>query len=258
MVSDYILWKKDSGEGSIRLDGIAIGNGLTHPITQVLAHGPTAYAMGLIDANQAATVQELAAKVVALIENQNWAEAHTQRSDLLLYLQNKTGLATLYDVRRLTAYYTTESGEDYLTEFLNLPDVQTQLGTERLEWVDCSDLVADRMANDTMKSTKHLVENLLKRMIPTLLYQGQFDLQDGVASTEAWMQLIEWEGMTEFWQSDRRIWTENGILAGYVRSYSSLTHVVVSNAGHLVPTDQNYHSQRMMEGWISGTMIAEL
>eukprot|EP00250_Pteridium_aquilinum_P020198 c24738_g1_i1 orf=77-1423(+) len=252
-VDSHVLWGSFAG---LRLDGVAIGNGLTHPIAQVQVHAPTAYYMGLIDENERKAVDAIAAKAVALIEDENWIDARDARVELLTYLENVTGLATLYDVRRTRQYYVTTNGTDYLSAFMNKEEVQRSLlNVEPLTWEDCSEAVSKMMASDVTKSTMHLVELLLNQSVPVLLYQGQFDLRDGVASTEAWIRLLQWDGITSFYASERKVWKENNVMAGYVRSYGSLTHVVISNAGHLVPADQAYASQRMIEGWVSGQGI---
>ncbi|CAB4295768.1 unnamed protein product [Prunus armeniaca] len=50
------------------------------------------------------------------------------------------------------------------------------------------------------------------------------------------------------------VWKVNGDeLFGYVQKWGSLSHVVVSRAGHLVPADQPLNSQAMIEGWILET-----
>ena len=45
------------------LQGVAIGNGLTHPIVQVQTYGATAYYMGLVDKRQRHVLDNLAKKV---------------------------------------------------------------------------------------------------------------------------------------------------------------------------------------------------
>lgn len=47
------------------------------------------------------------------------------------------------------------------------------------------------MGHDVMKSTAHLVPDLLTRS-HVLLYQGQFDAECGVASNEAWISQLKW------------------------------------------------------------------
>jgi vitellogenic carboxypeptidase-like protein len=212
--------------------------------------------MGLMDEHQTSEAGDLATKVVDLIEEENWEDAQTARVNLLHYIKNVTGLATLLDARRGVEYYTSETGEDYLTRFMNNEEMQASLlNIGPLKWESCSDAVLGRLGSDVPKSVKSSVEELLNRSIPVLLYQGQFDLQDGVASSEAWIRHLEWDGLDRFYGSDRRIWKESVGVLGYVRSHSALTHVVVSNSGHLVPADQAYASQRMIEGWISSKGI---
>lgn len=106
---------------------------------------------------------------------------------------------------------------------------------------------------DNMKSVKYMVELLVKRS-KVLLYQGQFDLWDGVYSTEAWVKTLQWEEIGNFLSADRKVWKVNGDeLSGYVQKWESLSHVVISRAGHLVPADQPLNSQAMIEGWILET-----
>lgn len=40
------------------------------------------------------------------------------------------------------------------------------------------------------------------------------------------------------------------LLVNYVQRWGSLTEVVVSGAGHLVPADQSLNSQAMIEDWV--------
>ncbi|KAH7433413.1 hypothetical protein KP509_07G068100 [Ceratopteris richardii] len=208
--------------------------------------------MGLIDEIQKQTADAIAAKAVALIQQENWMDAHDARNELLNYIQNVTGLATLYNIGRKIAYHVTANGTDYLKDFMNRKDVQISLlKAEPGVWEDCNSTVGARLASDVPKSTMHLVEFLLNHSVPVLLYQGQFDLRDGVSSNEAWIRLLKWKELDSFYASERKVWQEDGLTVGYVRSFSFLTHVVISDAGHLVPTDQAYASQQMIEHWIT-------
>eukprot|EP00262_Sarcandra_glabra_P003239 TRINITY_DN1385_c0_g1_i3.p1 TRINITY_DN1385_c0_g1~~TRINITY_DN1385_c0_g1_i3.p1 ORF type:complete len:132 (-),score=37.29 TRINITY_DN1385_c0_g1_i3:38-433(-) len=100
-----------------------------------------------------------------------------------------------------------------------------------------------------MKSVKFMVEELVKKS-KVLLFQGQFDLIDGVVSTNAWVKEMEWEGLDRFLRAERKVWKVNGELGGYVQRWGSLTNVVVSGAGHAVPADQGLSSQVMIENWV--------
>lgn len=251
-LSLYMLNQLDNnGVLPLRLDGLAIGNGLVHPVVQVQSHASVAYALGLIDAQEKFHLEALQQEAANLTRQQKWQDALIARSRVLKRLENVTGLATLYDMRRTLAYYTSENGTEYLSLFLNQPAVKEALKVDgHIKWEDCSQAVGQRMGEDVMKSSKWMVEALVRRR-PVLLYQGQFDLQDGVVSTEGWISLLDWEGLDNFLASKRSVWKVSNKLAGYVRSHSNLTHVVVAGSGHLVPADQNLHSQMMIESWVS-------
>lgn len=248
----YMLNQLDSNRAlPLRLDGLAIGNGLTHPVVQVQSHASVAHSLGLIDSQEKLRLEALQQEAATLAFQQKWQEAYTARNRVLERLENVTGLATLYDMRRTLPYYTSENGTDYLSLFLNQPAVKEALKVDGdIKWDDCSRAVGKRMGVDVMKSTKWMVEALVRRR-PVLLYQGQFDLQDGVVSVESWISILDWEELDNFLASERRVWKVSNELAGYVRSHSNLTHVVVAGSGHLVPADQNLHSQIMIESWVT-------
>eukprot|EP00268_Persea_americana_P038173 TRINITY_DN37801_c0_g1_i3.p1 TRINITY_DN37801_c0_g1~~TRINITY_DN37801_c0_g1_i3.p1 ORF type:complete len:456 (-),score=85.12 TRINITY_DN37801_c0_g1_i3:633-2000(-) len=243
----YILQQNSrlSASKRINLQGVAIGNGLTHPVTQVATHAETAYYSGLINAKQKSELEELQAEAVRLTQEGNWSEATNARYRALRWLQNATGLATLYDLTKKKPYQS-----QMVSVLLNKEEVKEALGVDKdMVWVECSDVVESALHGDVMKSVKFMVEELVKKS-RVLLYQGQFDLRDGVVSTEAWMKEMDWEGLENFLMAERKVWKLNGELSGYVQKWGSLTHVVVGGAGHLVPADQAVSSQAMIEDWI--------
>ncbi|KHN08079.1 Serine carboxypeptidase-like 50 [Glycine soja] len=173
----YILEKNANLNVSerVNLAGVAIGDGLTDPETQVMG---------------------------------NWSEATDARNKVLKMLQSMTGLDTLYDYTRKTPYE-----DDLVEQFLSIAEVKKALGiNESFAYESCSDVVGDVLHADVMKSVKYMVEYLLSRS-KVLLYQGQHDLRDGVVQTEVWVKTVKWEGIVEFLNSERKIWKVNGELA---------------------------------------------
>ncbi|CAI5975496.1 unnamed protein product [Closterium sp. NIES-65] len=249
-----LKFKRD-GEGGyrhpFRLDGVIIGNGLTHPRTQVQAHADIAYSAGLLDQQQRDRAKEWANRVVAHIDKEEWQEAFQERTNLVNWIQNVSGIATPLDIRRTRAYHHNKDKQEYLALYLNRPEIKDVLKADAaVTWVSCSPRVRKHMSNDTMKSTMHLVEGLLNR-VPMLLYQGIYDIKDGAACSLEWMGELQWKGMERFWAVERRLWEVEGEVAGYWREHDMLTHVVLHGAGHEVPADQPFNSQRMIETWIS-------
>ncbi|GLJ33088.1 hypothetical protein SUGI_0665910 [Cryptomeria japonica] len=249
----YMVQQVEKG-GSLRIDGVAVGNGMIDPVIQVRSHASLAYAVGLIDSEQKLQLESLQQEAVNLTTQQKWNEARIARNRVLSRLLKTTGLRTLDDMRRTVPYHSLDNGTDFLRLFVNQRAVKEALNAHpNATWVDCSDAVGVRLQGDIMKSTKWRVERLLLKM-PVLLYQGQFDLRDGVVSTEDWMRTLLWDDLAEFWRAERKVWRVSKVLAGYVRSYSNLTHVVVARAGHLAPADQHLHSQVMIESWVDKSL----
>ncbi|CAL9095637.1 unnamed protein product [Musa acuminata var. zebrina] len=227
------------------LRGVAIGNGLTHPIVQVGTHAASAYFTGLINERQRSRLEELQAEAVQLVLAAKWPEAADARDRVLRWLQNATGLATLYDLTKKRPY---ETG--MVAVLLNKDEVKEALGVAAgVAWEDCSDAVGEALYADVMKSTMFMVEELVRKS-RVLLYQGVFDLRDGVVSTEAWIKEMKWEGLQSFMRAKREVWDVDGELAGYVQHWGSLSHVVVYGSGHLVPADQGEAAQAMIEDWV--------
>jgi vitellogenic carboxypeptidase-like protein len=106
---------------------------------------------------------------------------------------------------------------------------------------------------------------------------GATDIQDGVASNEAWIYDLEWEGKDGFYDAPRHLLhladdgetlTEGtafgdpapkppGRVVGYQRSFGPLTHVALRNAGHMAPHDQPDAARAMFESWLHKNVIGE-
>ncbi|KAK4804017.1 hypothetical protein SAY86_003834 [Trapa natans] len=248
----YYILKKNSRlpiSRRVNLAGVAIGNGLTDPVTQVATHAVNAYYSGLINEAQKGELEEAQSEAVRLTRMGNWSAATDARSRVLRLLQNMTALATLYDFSRKEPYRT-----EWVMKLLQSKEAKAAMrAKESIEFKECSDEVGALMHADVMKSVKPMVEFMLGSLgegLRVLLYQGHLDLRDGVVSTEAWVRTIDWDGIESFLTSGRKVWRVKGELAGFVQKWGSLSHVVVLGAGHLVPTDQPINSQAMIEDWV--------
>ncbi|GIL85802.1 hypothetical protein Vretimale_19534 [Volvox reticuliferus] len=185
-----------------RLAGVAVGNGLTDPRTQTQTLAAAAYYAGLLPPALRDEVAGKAAAVVSLIDESKWLEAHEARESLRSFIANVTGLATMFDTRRTEEYDPTKT----VDRFLNLPEVKEAMRADAtVNYSSCSGVVRDAMAADVMRSVKYLIPDLLAN-IPVLLYQGQYDILDGVASVTAWLSSLDWPDKAAFASVKGQLW----------------------------------------------------
>ncbi|KAJ9549041.1 hypothetical protein OSB04_021584 [Centaurea solstitialis] len=229
----------------VNLHGVAFGNGLTDPETQVGTHASQSYYLGLINERQKTQLEKLQLETIQLVRAGNWSDATDARKYLLQVLKDLTGLATIFDIRRDRPY-----DSNWVVQFLKDPEVKRALGVnESMVFEDCNDVVRAALHSEVMKSVRFKVEYLVKNT-KVLVYQGQCDLKDSVFSVESWIKKMKWEGLQKFLDAERDVWKVKGELAGYVQTSGNFGHVVILGAGHYVPTDQPVHSQSMIEDWI--------
>jgi vitellogenic carboxypeptidase-like protein len=162
-------------EPNFQLAGIAIGNGLTDPIAQARALSSVTFNFGLISEATRTQLQQQAEVVITLVQAQQWQEAAQMRSRLLEFIEQASGVATLLDIRRTAVYDSAEA----VQTLLNSTEVKAVMSADAsVDYASCSAAVDAVLKADTMKSASALVEDILD-VLPVLLYQGQFDAQDG-------------------------------------------------------------------------------
>jgi len=101
----------------VNLVGIAVGNGLTDPVSQVKTHASSAYYSGLINENQRSQWEKMQSEVVKFIDQEKWGEATNARKKVLNMLENMRGLATLFDPSRKTPCEELRSVEIFLGNY---------------------------------------------------------------------------------------------------------------------------------------------
>ncbi|XP_010277705.2 PREDICTED: serine carboxypeptidase-like 50 [Nelumbo nucifera] len=242
----YILQQNSlvSTSHKLNLKGIAIGNGWIDPINQLTSIPNNVYFSSLINEKQKIELEALQVEAITLAGEGKWRQATQAIKDFMHKLQQMTGLATLFDLRRKDRYL-----NEWVGEFLAEEDVMMAFGAKSLIQKTCSRDVSEALIEDYMQCARYMIEELLNKT-KVLLYQGEFDLKAGVVANKAWINQMSWDGVEKFLMARRKIWNVNGSLAGYVQQWASLTHVVVLDSGHMVPTDQPVSAQEMIEDWI--------
>jgi len=237
------------------LHGVAIGDGLTDPETQVLTKPQAAYDFGLIDEHVLEEATVHARKASSLSVAGKYKEAKAQREAMEQLVQNVSG-ANLYDVRRFSDY--NMSAEE---AWLNSSGTKAMLGIPSGVNFGTADFVEDALADDFMRSVRDRVPGLLNLPRGVLFYTGQFDWKDGVVSNEAWLSKISWAGKANFSAAHRRPLHRQGldgssVTYGWGKTYDSdegrLSWVTISGAGHMAPYDQPEAALTVLTEWIDG------
>ncbi|KAJ1895296.1 hypothetical protein LPJ66_004679 [Kickxella alabastrina] len=217
---------------AVNLRGVSIGNSLVHPVLQILAHGSIGFAWGLLDVEQADTIDLLAFKAINHTLNGDLEAGNEIRLLMFDYFRNITGGVNWYDIRRRNHSYK----RTYLDQGLNNPVVREALNTKDIAYgVDHG--VYYYLSGDIMRTTAPLFPTLLNKY-SVHLNQGQFDFRDGVAGNTLWINGLKWPDRSKFSLADRQQWWLEKELVGYTRSGGNLSHWVILNAGHMSPGDQ--------------------
>ncbi|KAJ3230499.1 hypothetical protein HDU77_001321, partial [Chytriomyces hyalinus] len=237
----------------IPLHGMAIGNGLTDPVTQIQFHAPLALAWGLVSENQAKHLAAIASEAVSHAEGGAWRNATLSRNALFAATKEYSGNINMYDVRKGSV----QNAWVEMEKLLNLARVKKALNVPDDIPFDKDPMVAQALFEDGMKSVKSVVEHLLcenqytregrlENKFQVLLYQGQFDYRDGIMGSTQWISSLNWPGREMFADAVRRVWTLGGMTVGFVTEHANLRRVEVVLAGHLAPKDSPLASKRMM------------
>jgi vitellogenic carboxypeptidase-like protein len=214
------------------VEGITIGDGLTDPVSQVMTKPDLAYEFGLIDEEQRGKAQAYALQARDAIQKGDFSGAADFRGQMEDVV-SKASAVNLYDIRTTVQY---DWQDERMKAFFGKASTKDMLHIPQQYSFGTNDAVGKCLNNDIMRSQKPHVEKLLAAGTRMLLYQGQFDWKDGVASNEAWITKLKWYGAGKFLTAPRAIWKlSDGSPAGYWRGYENLDQVTVLGAGHLVP-----------------------
>lgn len=207
-----------SGDHNINLQGIAIGNPLTHLSVQIQAYPTFLKEHHLIN-----NFQYLRAKAVAvmcaIVENMG------VNSELLLLLcsQDFGGIADLpnpYDIREKKGY---EDLDKVIETLMNNKDVQKYLGVDNVKFEVCNGFMEEEiMFADIARSQSEDIEYLLENNYDFMLYFGLEDYQCNWRGGEALMQSLQWKNKENYMNTIEKKWF----------SLNS------KDAGHEVPLDQ--------------------
>ena len=249
MLATAILASNDAGGPPVALKGIGIGDGWVDPELQQQTYGQFAYAHGLLDTGQLAHVDELYGACAIAIEKNHPASRKADRicNQIEAYITSVSGGANVYDIRMIGDYDFTPIGT-----YLDREDVRAALHVDPAApaWAETSKRVGHLLEKGEQDSVAGLYPALFERL-PTLIYNGVYDMDCNFMGTDAWIAGVEWSFRDEYLAASRVPWLVGGALAGRGRSVRTLTHLLVDGAGHLVPMDQPAVALAMLEQFLS-------
>ncbi|KAL8515937.1 hypothetical protein ACS0TY_014588 [Phlomoides rotata] len=241
------------------LQGLAIGNGLTHPGIQYKAYPDYALDMKLINQtyyNRLIKSLPLCLKQIKICGSNGSLScllASRLCSGIFNRILRETGDINYYDIRKRcigTLCYDFSNVEI----FLNRPHVKTALGTGDTNFVSCSSVVYNTMTRDLMKNFAVGIPALLEDGIKLLIYAGEYDLICNWLGNSRWVTTMEWSGQKKFQSANSTPFKVDGVKAGLRKRYGPLTFLKVHDAGHMVPMDQPKASLEMLTWWMQGQL----
>ncbi|CAK4381681.1 unnamed protein product [Aphanomyces euteiches] len=226
----------------IRVDGVGIGNGWIHPIIQY-DYSSFAHSHGLISIGQQASLQEEYAECIAAIESGNMKAnaCFLNLNNILTSIQGTTERLNVFDIRQYgnSIHYPPEKPK--LMELMNQEFVRNILpgvpSATDLVFAECNSNLNRKLSAEDAVSTLSEISAMLSSGMQVLIFNGQWDMMCNALNTERLLQQLDWPGRENFGSARRISWHISSLdpPAGFVQSGGNLTHVIVRDAGHLVP-----------------------
>lgn len=231
---------KDSRDPTkrVNLKGIAVGNGVTDPINQ-LVFGDLFYTLGFIDENELEIFNSYENTARDYIRQGQYVTALGYTFSLIntrnCRFNNLTGFTSPY-------YYLIPHGYDetihIVSNYLVNSTISKYLHVGRtFVPFDENNPVLGNLANDILASVAPWLEVLINNY-KVQIYSGKLDLLCGPRGILEYLLKLSHNWSEQFKAAKTTIWRVANEIAGYERSAGNLDFKVVRNAGHMVPYDQ--------------------
>ncbi|KAH8689434.1 putative carboxypeptidase CpyA/Prc1 [Talaromyces proteolyticus] len=257
---------------NINLKSVLIGNGLTDGYTQYAHYRPMACGEGgypaVVDESTCQSMDNSLDRCQSMIQSCYDSESAWSCVPASIYCNNallgpyqRTG-RNVYDVRSdCEGGNLCYTGLEYISEYLNKPEVQKAVGAEVSSFDSCNfDINRNFLFHgDWMKPFHRLVPGLLEE-IPVLIYAGDADFICNWLGNKAWTDALEWSGHESYAATeleDLKIVDQKhkDKKIGQVKSSGNLTFMRLYGGGHMVPMDQPEASLEFFNRWLTGEWV---
>ncbi|KAK5583904.1 hypothetical protein RB653_005508 [Dictyostelium firmibasis] len=254
----------------INLQGVAIGNGYTHPTTQINSYREFGYyatgIIGIEQYNNYATLNSLCQEQLSQ-GNYNSDECANVFNTLLDDSgSSNTTQVNMYDYRLNdpTAgnnWPLPGINQEYF--YLNRKDVREAIHATSTphQWNECNDTVNGLITNQD-ESSLYLFPELLSN-IRVLIYNGQFDIICNHVGTSEYLNQIDWEYADDWLSAPRFTWTSVGTdgslqSGGYGKTTANLTFVMALGGSHMYPMNMPSTSLDMVTRFLNDRSFNDL
>lgn len=224
----------------INMKGLAIGNGLTDPVNQLL-YGDYLYQLGLIDYDGRDQFHAYEERGKDFINQSKYNEAFEVFNKLIdgdlnsapSLFKNLTGFDFYFN------YLKNKDNDEslWMSEFIQRVDVRHAIHVGNCSYDVEANEVEKHLITDITRSEADKIV-VLAEHYKLLIYNGQLDIIVAYPLTENYLRQLKWSGSAKYKKAKRKLWIVDGDLAGYSKTSGNLIDVLVRNAGHMVPTDQ--------------------
>lgn len=222
----------------INLKGIAVGNGVTDPINQ-LVFGDLFYTLGFVDNNALQIFNTYESIARDYIRQGQYVTALGYTFSLIntrdCLFNNLTGFTSPYN-------YLIPHGYDetihVVSNYLVNSSISKYLHTNRtFVPFDENNPVLANLANDILASVAPWLEVLIDNYI-VQIYSGMLDLLCGPRGVGEYLLQLIHKWSDEYKAASTTKWLVDDEIAGYERKAGNLNFKTVRLAGHMVPYDQ--------------------
>ncbi|KAJ3090452.1 Cell death protease [Quaeritorhiza haematococci] len=235
---------------SIRIKGIAIGNGWLDPVRQYQAYIDFGVERKLLSGRFLTGATSTWKSCEKLLQNAERIKYDTCEMILNFVLDESRdggkGCINMYDIRLRDdgpndgcGAVKWPFGLDNVKKYLGRPDVVRAIHAtgKQGDWLECDDSVSMALDHDTSPPSYTLLPDILAE-ISVVLFSGDMDLICNHIGTERMIENLEWNGKKGFGKENQKMdWYIDGQLSGSIQTSRNLTFALVHNASHMVPID---------------------
>ena len=244
----------------VPLKGLAVGDGWIDPVNMLPAYPDMMYNFGLADENQKAKIQQYCDDAVTLIKAGQMEAAFRVWDEMLNgdlypyanYFHNITGSNDYDNFLRTNA----PASFGRYAAYVNQSSVRKAMHTGSVPFGTLArDCEINLVADFHVSFADELVTLLDSDMYRIVIYSGQLDVIIGAPLTEAFLQVLPWNGLNAYKSAERIIWTDASQadpVSGYVRTVGNFSQVIIRGAGHIAPGDQPYRTLDMIDRMVKG------